>query len=434
MKSRRTPPANSPSPDVKADPLVAHPPVAAGEIEQAIERAGARYAADLRALSEELTQGIGTAEPARAAPVAPAGEPERQPDALATPAAGADPAIDPPQSGRDPSPVALSPAARPPPRQHPRSDRSPPPSPPWWHGVSSRRAHRTKLVPVVAILLALAIAAAAFGRGLLISTQRDSAANTMPIATSSSAGDRSGPVATASSALDAAPVPTLALPTPVPSAPPSPAVPTPLPSAPPPSAVPTPLPIAPSLVAVAPTPTIGQRPTPSIYQRVVNAEAELRTGEFEILAEYGPGSRSLTKVRFDLGDAQHPPRLHSVTTYHGVTGSRIVERIMIGDQSWQRGPDGRWTAVPTGGSMQEQVHAFLPGAGSVADLVREGNGTPAVLRWYDVGRDADVTLSVDSATGLPRQLRRVLREGGFVVTVTYSGWNTPVDIAQPNLP
>ena len=411
MNRRRTPPASSATPDVKADPLVAHPPAAAGEIEQAIERAGARYAADLRALSEELAQGIGAAEPGGHAP-------ERQQDALSAPPKGADRALDVPEPGRHPSPVVPSPVAQ---------------SLPWWRRLPLRYVRRAKLARVVAILLPLAIAGSVLGRGLLISTEKDSIDNPRPTASS---GDRAGPVTAASSALDVAPSPALALPTPspavptpLPSAPPSSPIPTPLPSTPPSPAVPTPLPSAPpSLVVAAPTPTAGRPPTPGVYQRVVKAEAELRTGEFEILAEYGPGSRSLTKVRFDLGDAQHPPRLHSIITYHGVTGSRIVERIMIGDQSWQRGADGRWTAVPTGGSMQEQVHAFLPGAGVVADLVPESTGTTVVLHWYDSSRDADVTLSVDPATGLPRQVRRVLRATGLVVTVTYSAWNTPADI------
>ena len=50
----------------------------------------------------------------------------------------------------------------------------------------------------------------------------------------------------------------------------------------------------------------------------------------------------------------------------------------------------------------------------------EDAGEITILRWYDAQRDADVTLQVEAATGLPRLLRQAARATGAVVTVSYN--------------
>ncbi len=53
------------------------------------------------------------------------------------------------------------------------------------------------------------------------------------------------------------------------------------------------------------------------------------------------------------------------------------------------------------------------------------------MQWYDPERDADVTVRVDSANPVVREMRRVARGDGEVLTVTYSQWNEFVDIVSP---
>jgi hypothetical protein len=75
------------------------------------------------------------------------------------------------------------------------------------------------------------------------------------------------------------------------------------------------------------------------------------------------------------------------------------------------------------------VQAFLPGTGA---LVAQGRPDGAnALSWYDATRDADLRLVTDPLTGVPQQLQQTTRGTGTVLTVSYRGWNTPVEIAPP---
>jgi hypothetical protein len=163
---------------------------------------------------------------------------------------------------------------------------------------------------------------------------------------------------------------------------------------------------------------------------VAAAEATLRTGELEATIDYGGGSRAAARVRFDLGDAQHVPRLHMITTYQSATGRQTSERITIGDQSWQRQPDGQWMTVVEQEGAWGQVQNFLPHAAPVTNA-EIASHDPTILYWYDSGLDADITLRIDPSTGAPHELRQVPRHRGVGLSVTYSGWNNPVDIAPP---
>ncbi|MFX4547556.1 hypothetical protein ABTB03_20370, partial [Acinetobacter baumannii] len=54
-----------------------------------------------------------------------------------------------------------------------------------------------------------------------------------------------------------------------------------------------------------------------------------------------------------------------------------------------------------------------------------------LLRWLDAARNSDVTVAVDPNSGVPHELRRTIGGTDLVLTVTYSQWNEPVEIAAP---
>jgi hypothetical protein len=187
----------------------------------------------------------------------------------------------------------------------------------------------------------------------------------------------------------------------------------------------------PTLTAPKPLPTTGPASAEMILLKVAEAEAALRTGQLEatITASSGLGSSAL--ARFDLGDEQRVPRFHITTTYESTTGGQTTERITIGDQSWERQQNGRWTTMPARESALKQLQVFLPRTDSIANPKRVTVEGTYALHWYDAARDADVTLRVGTA-GIPQQLRRVSRANGLVLTVTYSGWNMTVEITPPD--
>jgi len=200
-----------------------------------------------------------------------------------------------------------------------------------------------------------------------------------------------------------------------------------VPSTPPPPTLPAP---KPALAATEPLPTTGPASAEVILLQVAEAEAALQMGQLEATITYGSEQRSSARVRFDLGDEQRVPRFQITTTYTSADGVQITERITIGDQSWQRQQEGQWTATPARESALKQLQVFLPRSDSISDPKRVIVERTYGLRWYDAARDADVTLILDAA-GIPRQLRRLSRANGLVLTVTYSGWNTPVEITRP---
>src|SRR5204863_10090474 len=103
-----------------------------------------------------------------------------------------------------------------------------------------------------------------------------------------------------------------------------------------PTAIPTPV--------AAASPSAGSSAAVALLALVAGAEANLRSGELEGRVEYGSGAQSRAVVTFDLGGDVRPPRVHSVVTSSLGTSDRTVERITVGEQSWERRRDGSWGA------------------------------------------------------------------------------------------
>lgn len=194
---------------------------------------------------------------------------------------------------------------------------------------------------------------------------------------------------------------------------------------PPATFMPTPQPTA---TALAPT---AQPNASAIQQRIVDAEAALRTGELVATIDYGDQNTTAVELRFDFGMAQESPRLQITSIYTSGTQIQITERITIGNRSWQRQDQGKWLASDEQTSIVEQVLPFLPSAASLSDPEVKYEQDLATLSGFDASRDADITLLVDPASGVPRQMEQMTRQTRRVLSVTYRGWNTPIEIVPP---
>jgi hypothetical protein len=178
-------------------------------------------------------------------------------------------------------------------------------------------------------------------------------------------------------------------------------------------------------------PTATPRPPTGIVQRVAEATTTVRVAQIEASINYPDGTDSTALVRFDLGDEQQAPRFQITSIYTGTAGTQTVERITIGERSWQRSLGHEWVSKPAQEGVWDQIWVFLPHTDSIMDPQFETNAGETVLKWYDRGREADVTLVVDPTTGIPHQMRQVTRSTGAVLTVRYSQWNLEVQIAPP---
>jgi hypothetical protein len=174
------------------------------------------------------------------------------------------------------------------------------------------------------------------------------------------------------------------------------------------------------------TPSAG-----ALRQKVVTAEESVVSGELTATLESNGRRQSSAQIRFDLGGGTRPPRVQITTTYHGATETQQREQLVVGDRWWQRRPDGGWESIPPQAGVWDQVQTYLPQVRTVPPERVGLDDTPATLRWHDQSRDIDVTLTIDPATGAPRHLRQVSRDGKTMLTVTYTGWNAPVDIQPP---
>ncbi len=105
---------------------------------------------------------------------------------------------------------------------------------------------------------------------------------------------------------------------------------------------------------------------------------------------------------------------------------------MVGDRAWQRQGDTTWTAVADPPRIHAQVQAFLPDVAAATNPEVAAAPDPTVVQWDDPERDADVTVALAAGEPVLRELRHVPREDGAVLTVTYRGWNTYVDIIAPD--
>ena len=394
--------AHGPPPEPAEDETSNHDqPV---ELDQVIERFGARYTTELRRLRHTLRGRVQPGERERgAATAAGSGRPPAQDVRATRPATG---------PARRSDPVQAVP---------PRAARS-------------RGMLRIRLMLLMLLVLLPVLGSALF----TIGQGRQAAPGTAPAVAAT--GVPAAPTATAAVVL---PPTTVAVPTATAVAAPTPDT-TVMVRATPGSlapALPTPVP-SPSATPVAPTATPPSAVV--VRQQVIAAEVALRTGWFEAIIDLGNGNRAAADVRFDRGDAQHVSRLQITTTYQGATDTQTHEYLRIGESMWQRQADGQWAAIATREGLWEQVLAFLPHAAAVpaadVQLVAapsappDGRDAAVEIRWQDAQRAAEVTLSVDPMTGIPRQLRQVSRATGVALTVTYRGWNTPVDIVPPPLP
>jgi len=191
-------------------------------------------------------------------------------------------------------------------------------------------------------------------------------------------------------------------------------------------------------VATAPTVTLVVTPpaaTPTyavMRQRLIAAEMTLITGEFDVTIAYDNETRTMETIRFDLGREVGVPRAQSTITYQSAVATRSIEVITMGSQAWQRTPPGSWTTTDRPDSTRAQVLGLLPRAEMTATVAVEGRGNTAVLRWYDAERASDTEVEIDPVTGIPQRLQRRGRADGFLLTVTYRRWNTPITIDTPD--
>lgn len=179
--------------------------------------------------------------------------------------------------------------------------------------------------------------------------------------------------------------------------------------------------------------TSGSLAPSQLIAAMAAAESVLATGELTATHEYGGGVSTSTRLRFDLGGGQREPRLHSVTTYRGGE-VQTVERLTIGSTSWQRQPDGSWSPQPSRQAVEQEVRALLPQADAIRSAVMTRAADHVALRWHDAQRDADLTLLVDPATGIPRELSQAHAATGEELTVVYGAWNASITIPGPGEP
>ena len=168
----------------------------------------------------------------------------------------------------------------------------------------------------------------------------------------------------------------------------------------------------------------------TLAQRVAGVEATVRTGQIDVVADYGDGRRVLYNSRFDLGPAGGSQNLAFKSVYEGQTGSRIAERVTIGERTWDREDNGGWLLKPALDKPREQIEPLLPRVGAIAGpVVSDSNA--GTLRWYDPRRDADFFLQVDPVSGIPQQLVWKSRSTSMIVTIQYGNWNGPIEIMPP---
>jgi hypothetical protein len=225
--------------------------------------------------------------------------------------------------------------------------------------------------------------------------------------------------------------PSLAVATPAASAPTARAAPSPG-AAPTAAASPAATAAPPTAVPATTIPTAPAPATPAaaaVSQRLGELVAQLRSGELEAVMVYDSGDRSTARVIFDLGDGQNAPGLSMHTVYTSSEETRTTDRIEIRGEAWERQDDRPWATAHAHGHIRGQLQSFLPDPAYMREIA-----TPdaATISWYDPSRESAMTLILDPASGLPRELRQQPRGGGPRLTIIYRGWNTPVTIMPPS--
>lgn len=170
-----------------------------------------------------------------------------------------------------------------------------------------------------------------------------------------------------------------------------------------------------------------------MQQLVARGESQRRTGSLEVTDDDGHGTRSVTRLRFDLGDQSAPPRIQRTTTVQGPRGTVTEEQIAIGDDAWQRQSDGYWAAIPAQPAPSEQVARYLPQIVAAQQMTADLVGLAVELRWDDPTDGRRVELIAGGGDGVPVRLRRVDSATGAFTAVVYD-WNTPPTITAPIAP
>jgi sortase A len=195
-----------------------------------------------------------------------------------------------------------------------------------------------------------------------------------------------------------------------------------------------------SMQVASPTPVPTTIPTPvptvdpaltAALDQVAQAERALQSGQIEAVTQQQDGVQSSAIIRFDLGDEERAARLRSITTMEGPDGATTTEYIIVGDRVWEHQPDNMWTETSDQPSVMEQMQALLPDVEAATAPEVETDGTITIVRWYDPEQDADITVHLDASNTMLHELQRVSRKDGSVLSVTYSSWNTFVDILSP---
>jgi hypothetical protein len=181
----------------------------------------------------------------------------------------------------------------------------------------------------------------------------------------------------------------------------------------------------PAVTTTATPSPAAENETSDLLQRLVVAEEALHSGHFTAAVDLGGGTRSETEMRFDLGT---PARIHVWSTYTSSSGAQETENIMIGAEQWQRVDGGNWSALASVEPALAILQKYLPHASTATDSEFLKAGT---LQWHDQADKSDVTVTVDTATGVPRHMERQFRSSGLSLGVTFTGWNTPVNIVAP---
>lgn len=181
---------------------------------------------------------------------------------------------------------------------------------------------------------------------------------------------------------------------------------------------------------------------PELQQRVAAAEAILRSGQLEAVIRFADDTQSTIVVTFDRDAEVQEPRMHFTYTYaytYSLGQSEGIhvfelERIVWGEELWQRKRGHPWIKQPEmedSSAMAERLlKRFLPRTNAAPDI-QHSSRTPGVLTWYDPEHNADVRLEVDPDTGVPVRMTETDRGNERVLIVTYTGWNTAVEITPP---
>ncbi|MEO8286490.1 MAG: hypothetical protein ABI670_08645 [Chloroflexota bacterium] len=191
--------------------------------------------------------------------------------------------------------------------------------------------------------------------------------------------------------------------------------------------------LQPTVAAPSPTPAVvpTQPVVQAVRDRIVAAVDGLHSGELVASLESKQAGKSSAQISFDFGDAQNPPRYHLLTTFQGPKNVQTAEYISVGNRQWQRHQGGTWTEGTEQEGARGQIQAYLPNISSIPPDQAATGAQGSQVNWYDASNDADVTLRIDPATGIPLEMRQVTRASGAILSVTYNSWNRPVNITPP---